>query len=600
MPTAAIFADGDAKSSSVASESEYKTMFWEELNRMRREIATGIQDFESLRMNGDFYVDKTSFIQSWWENRDVVTLITRPRRFGKTLNMSMLNCFFSNTYANRGELFEGLTVWENPAMREQQGKWPVLFLSFASIKQASWDSMKSSLNQMIADVYGLFWQMLKEPVFSEADRAFFGKVNAEMPDYVAAVSIKKLCDWLYCFYGKKALIILDEYDTPMQEAYIHGFWDEMTVYIRALFNATFKTNPSMERGIMTGITRVSKESIFSDLNNLDVITTTSEKYASSFGFTEEEVFEALEQQGFGENEKKEVKNWYDGFTFGSVTDIYNPWSVTNYLDKGRFDTYWANTSGNGLIGKLLRTGEPEIKSLFEILLKGGEVTVPVDEQIIYNQLDTNRDAVWSLLLATGYLKVVHVVSRLEAVRTGKKPEYTLTLTNLEVKLMFEQMVQDWFAQTGGLSRFAKALLQGNEREMIRYLNDIMLTSMSFFDGGRNPSIKLPENFYHGLVLGLIAENNREYRITSNRESGYGRYDVVMEPRNHGEPAAILEFKVFDPLDDESCLEDTAGNALKQIHDKHYETELLARGIPKEKIWKYGFAFRGKECLIRKG
>jgi len=331
-----------------------------------------------------------------------------------------------------------------------------------------------------------------------------------------------------------------------------------------------------------------------------VVTTTSEKYATAFGFTETEVFEALEQQGFGEKEKQEVKTWYDGFTFGSVTDIYNPWSVTNYLDKGKFDTYWANTSGNGLIGKLLRTGKPEIKSLFETLLTGGTVTVPVDEQIIYNRLDTNPDAVWSLLLATGYLKIVHAMTEKEASDLDSTRMYTLTLTNREVRRMFYILVQDWFAQTSGLSGFTKALLQGDVRGMTRTLNDIMLTSMSSFDGGKNPSNRLPENFYHGLVLGLLAENTRDYLVKSNRESGWGRYDVMMEPRQPGKPAAIMEFKVFDRLDDENGLEDTAENALRQIEEKKYETELLSRGIPAERILKYGFAFQGRECLIRKG
>ena len=568
-------------------------------DRMKRVVGTGVQDFESLRVNNRFYVDKTDFIREWWNGGDDVTLITRPRRFGKTLNMSMLNCFFSNKYADRCDLFEGLKVWEDPAMRDEQGKWPVIFLSFAGIKGVTYADTMEMMKTKLTELFSSFPELYDYQDFDENEKRALKSIMKEMSDTEAALSIHLLSSLLRKIYRKKVLILLDEYDTPLQEAYIHGFWDDLVAFTRSMFNNAFKTNPSLERGIMTGITRVSKESIFSDLNNLDVVTTTSDKYAASFGFTEEEVFESLKQQGFGEEDKQEVKRWYDGFIFGSVTDIYNPWSITNFLDKGKLDTYWANTSGNGLIGKLLRTGEPEIKSQFEALLKGGDVTVPVDEQIIYNQLDTNPDAVWSLLLATGYLKIVHAMTEKEAYDLDSERLYTLTLTNLEVRRMFSRMIQDWFAQTRGLSRFAGAMLQGDVRGMTRYLNDIMLTSMSSFDGGKNPSIKLPENFYHGLVLGLLAENSREYLVTSNRESGYGRYDVVMEPKEAGKPAVIMEFKVFDPLDEEEGLEDTAENALKQIEEKQYETGLLARGIPAENIRKYGFAFRGKECLIRK-
>ena len=567
---------------------------------MKRQIAIGSQDFENLRVHGDFYVDKTEFIREWWTGADAVTLITRPRRFGKTLNMSMLNCFFSNKFDNRGELFEGLKVWEDADMREQQGKWPVIFLSFADIKQTTYELTERRFNQLLTDLYSQYSWLTEQKILTEADREYFQSVRADMTNDIAAVSVKKLCEWLCRYYGKKVLVLLDEYDTPLQEAYIHGFWDELVAYTRALFNSTFKTNPFLERGIMTGITRVSKESIFSDLNNLVVITTTSNRYADSFGFTEEEVFQALEDQGFSEKDQWEVKRWYDGFTFGSITDIYNPWSVTNFLKRRKTGIYWANTSSNGLVGKLLRTGNPDIKEKFEILMKGETIKEPVDEQIIFNQLDTNPAAIWSLLLASGYLKVIHTTGFREIDGFYTDNIYTLELTNYEVYQMFGRLIQTWFAQTGGLSGFTRAMLQGDEKDMTRYLNDIMLTSMGSFDGGNQPSTKLPENFYHGLVLGLLAENTRGYMIRSNRESGYGRYDVVMEPRDSQGTAVILEFKVFDTLDDENGLEDTAMNALKQIEEKQYDADLLDRGFPADHILKYGLAFRGKECLIRKG
>ncbi len=567
---------------------------------MKRVIATGVQDFESLRVNQRFYVDKTNFIREWWNGGDAVTLITRPRRFGKTLNMSMLNCFFSNKYANRGELFDGLKVWEDPAMREQQGKWPVIFLSFANVKQQKWEDARKVLNEKLMEARKAFHQIITDPMFTDEDRESFYAIKKEMDDATAATSLYNLCGWLEQYYGKKVIILLDEYDTPMQEAWLGGYWDEMVGYIRALFNSTFKTNPSLERGIMTGITRVSKESIFSDLNNLVVVTTTSDEYADCFGFTEEEVFMALEEQGFSEKDKWAVKRWYDGFTFGTVTDIYNPWSITNFLNRKKLAVYWANTSSNGLVGKLLRTGDPDIKNLFEQLMKGEYIKVPVDEQIIFNQLDTNPAAVWSLLLASGYLKVVHLLTFAEAGYSITEEIYTLELTNYEVYRMFENLIKLWFAQAGGLSDFTKAMLQGNVKDMNRYLSKILHETISYFDGGKKPGEEEPEKFYHGLVLGLLAENTRDYVIKSNRESGYGRYDVVMEPKDSTGTAVMMEFKVFDTLDDENGLEDTAANALNQIEEKKYDTDLLARGIPAERILKYGLAFRGKECLIRRG
>ncbi|MBR1857513.1 MAG: AAA family ATPase, partial [Oribacterium sp.] len=521
---------------------------------MAREIAIGIQDFAKIRENHTFYIDKTEFIREWWNSRDDVTLITRPRRFGKTLNMSMLECFFSNKYEGRADLFEGLDVWKDGEFRKVQGTYPVIFLSFAGVKFADYRDTRVALNGMIADLYNQYEWMLKDKKFTDADREAFKEVSKKMDDPTAALSLNRLCEWLYRYYGKKCIVLLDEYDTPMQEAYINGYWNELTAYIRALFNNTFKTNPSLERAVMTGITRcriVSAcaeplESIFSDLNNPNVVTTTSDEYATCFGFTEKEVFAAMDEQGIPENEKKKVKVWYDGFTFGQVTDIYNPWSVTSYLSKKKYDTYWANTSGNGLIGKLIREGDKGIKTEFEKLLKGECIEAKIDEEIIFSQLSGNRNAIWSLLLASGYLKVDRIIQE----HTNDDPVYQLALTNFEVKKMFVKMIEGWFAQTEDFGEFISAMFKGDVKSMNRYMNEVALNTFSYFDAGSKPSNrKSPERFYHGFVLGLIADKSEAYMVKSNRESGYGRYDVVMEPKDPRNVAVIMEFKVFDSEDE---------------------------------------------------
>lgn len=539
---------------------------------------------------------KHTLLRNGGKRGDDVTLITRPRRFGKSLNMSMLNSFFSLDYKERGDLFEGLAIWEEEKYRNLQGTYPVINLSFAEIKSSDFFSMKMEIYQIIVDLFKNNNFLIKEKALEDADVKFFQSVSMEMPDYVATKALHKLSEFLCSYYGKKVIILLDEYDTPMQEAYVKGFWEDMVSFTRSLFNSTFKTNPYLERGIMTGITRVSKESIFSDLNNLKVVTTTSDEYAIAFGFTEEEVFAALEEYGYG-GQKEEIKCWYDGFIFGEQKDIYNPWSILNFLDTGKFDTYWANTSSNSLVGKLIREGDEDIKELFGILLKGESIHCPVDEQIVYDQLGDNPDAVWSLLLASGYLKVLHY-QQVNEVSEYEEPQYELAFTNQEVRRMFRNLVREWFKGTKkDYNGFIKALLTGKIKEMNVYMNNVALKTFSYFDTGKDASMSgTPEKFYHGFVLGLVVDLAEEYVITSNRESGLGRYDVVIEPRKVDGDAFILEFKVQD-TEEESTLAETVAAAHAQMEEKQYEADLLARGIKEEKIRKYGFAFQGKKVLI---
>ncbi|MCI9221498.1 MAG: AAA family ATPase [Lachnospiraceae bacterium] len=573
---------------------------------MGKTISIGAQSFEFIRKNECFFVDKTGFIKEWWENADAVTLITRPRRFGKTLNLDMMNCFFSRTYEGRGELFEGLFIWEdkfpdgeNPLSgdykyRKLQGSYPVIFLSFAGIKGQTFEETKQGIKYALERLYREHKYVTDRKGMDEKELEFFDSVSSKMPDDVAVLALKYLSDYLEAYYGQKVLIFLDEYDTPLQEAYVYGYWEELVGFIRQMFNLAFKTNPSMERAIMTGITRVSRESVFSDLNNLTVVTTTSEKYCTRFGFTEEEVFRALDLMGMPER-REDVKQWYDGFTFGSQRDIYNPWSITNFLEEKELKPYWANSSSNRLVSLLIRQGNPQTKTIMEDLMKGGVLETEIDEEIIFDQLRKKYGAVWSMLLASGYLKVV---DRKFSQETGAFI-YHLELTNREVYMMFRNMIRDWFSgEDVPYNGFIKALLLNDIEAMNEFMETIALATFSSFDIAESAAKNdAPERFYHGFVLGLMVELKGSYEIVSNRESGFGRYDIMLIPREKGRlDPIVIEFKVRKPRR-EASLEETVAAALQQIEDKKYDMALLERGFEKQRIRHYGFAFEGKQVLI---
>ncbi len=569
---------------------------------MKRTVGIGHQDFEYIRQNNLFYIDKTSFLAQWWQSNDSVTLITRPRRFGKTLNMSMTEKFFSLNYSGRKDLFEGLLIWEQEAYRKLQGTYPVITFSFANIKEKDYSTARRKICQILSNLYSQYNFICHSDILDNREKDFFESVSADMDDVTATMAVHQLALFLHRYYNKKVIILLDEYDTPMQEAYVNGYWEEITGFMRSMLNATFKTNPYMERAIMTGITRITKESIFSDLNNLKVITTTSEKYADCFGFTEQEVFSALDEFGLSDR-KEEVKEWYDGFTFGNRNDIYNPWSVLNYLDTQKIAAYWAHSSANSLVEKLLREGSRGVKQDFEKLMYPESITIEIDEAIAYEQLAVKKNAVWSLLLAGGYLRVIKTEFQSD---TGRW-YYTLSLTNKEVYGMFENMIRTWFSDSEeSYSDFIQALLSDDVDSMNDFMNRIAMSSFSFFDTGRECSDAEPERFYHGFVLGLMVELKDRYILSSNRESGLGRYDIMLKPRElekehdkkgrWADDYIIMEFKVFQPKREKE-LSDTVKAALGQIEDRKYAQTLLARGILPERIRKYGFAFHGKQVLI---
>ena len=558
---------------------------------MKPIVSIGNQDFRSIRENHNFYIDKTAFIKEWWENQDTVTLITRPRRFGKTLNMSMVENFFSIQSKAEENLFTELEIWKEEKYRELHGKYPVIFLSFASVKGDTYSDVREGIVQTILDLYAKYDYLRQSDALNEKEKAYFDYVNGEMSNTIAAMALRRLSLCMSLYYGKKVLILLDEYDTPLQEAYVKGYWNELTSFMSSLFNYTFKTNPYMERGLLTGITRVSKESLFSDLNTLEIVTTPSTKYSTSLGFTEEEVRNALQLFGL-QDQADNVKKWYDGFCFGNKSDIYNPWSITKYLDTGKFDSYWVNTSSNSLIDKLIQGGTSDIKIAMEDLLEGKTIETAIDEEIIFEQLENNSAAVWSLLLACGYLKVN------KASKDGAGGNYILSLTNFEVQNMFRRMIQGWFGNVSvRYNDFIKALLSDDLDYMNQYMNQVAMQTFSFFDTGKKAEEQEePERFYHGFVLGLMVDLADKYRITSNRESGLGRYDIMMEPLEKNKRAYVIEFKVHKAKR-EKDLEETAQNALQQIAERNYDAELMARGIRKENIRHLGFAFWGKKVLI---
>ena len=591
-----------------------------ERGMIMRVVGRGIQEFEKIRNNNQFYVDKTSFISDWYRNNDDITLITRPRRFGKTLTIDMLYSFFSTSFADRADLFEGLTISRDERMMAMQGTVPAIKVSFSGVKGKTFDQFLIGIAGKIAEVLYQHRYLLKDSVLSEGDKKILeqmSQLSPEIPDrerenrkYVEYLhrltkSLHFLSLWLYLTHGKKVFIFMDEYDTPIQTAWINHYYEDAIEVMRDLFSETFKDNGWMERAVITGITRIAKESLFSEMNNLVVCSMVCGGYDRAFGFTKEEMDGILEEYELT-SKKALVQSWYDGFTIGEETGIYNPWSIVNYLSNRNRppQDYWAQSGGVGLIDHLVRRGSVSLKKGFELLLGGDMIKREISEDLIFPMLDVDENAVWSLLVAAGYVRPEVGESGPASSETG------LCLTNYETKLSLSKMVKAWFnTRTGNhMNAFAGALLADDLWEMNEAMQQVVLNSASSFDSGLKPSAGTvqPENFFHALTLGMLTCLSDNYRVTSNRESGFGRYDVCIEPLGtksdvgkSSKPlfAAVLEFKVFDREKGDRTLEDTAKRARKQIDEKVYDADLLSRGIPKDAIRRYGFGFRGKEVVI---
>ena len=553
-----------------------------------RTVGIGIQSFEAIRKENYFYVDKTSFIKEWWESRDDVTLIMRPHGFGKSLNMDMLNCFFSNRYAGRSDLFEGTEIWKDEKYRELQGTYPVIYLSFADVKGKTFSEAKLGIIRALNRAMEPYEDVLNQ---SEERTGYpFHKPEPDSQKSEITGALKWFSFILHSVFKKKVLIFLDDYETPMYEAYVNGYAEDMDYFIQSFCTSAFKANQDMERALLTGVTRIPKDRGFGGFNNAFVCTMTSRKFETDFGFTQEEVDQSLKEYDLSD-QKESVRDWYGGYASGKETDIYNPSSILQFLKNQEYRSYCERNHGNALTSHELQIASNRIKSQMEDLLNGGTVETEIDEQISFSRLKMNQEAIWSLLLASGYLKVVSIIF------DGEEYHYVLAITNLEVRLMFRKLIGEWFGPVkDNYNDFVRSLIDGNTDNANEDLEQILMNTVSFYDTGKKlTDLNKHESFYHGLVLGMIAQE-REYRITSNRESGRGRYDVMMKPLKKGLPGIIIEFKIFDSKR-EKDLNETAERALKQIADKNYDTELIAEGIPEENIMHYGMAFSGKDVVI---
>ena len=561
-----------------------------ERKKMRRAMPIGVDDFSELITKNYCFVDKTRFIKEILEGHSKVTLITRPRRFGKTLNLSMLRYFFSieNGAKNR-ELFTGLDIERaGEKYMAQQGSRPVVFLSLKEIQGPDYALMQESMQEMLRGLYGQFRYLLDSPALAEDDKLFFKRIIDKSANRgESQMSLKLLLFMLCKHHGREAVLLLDEYDAPIISAWERGYYDECIDFMRGFLSGALKTNEALDFAVLTGVTRVSKESIFSGLNNLRVCSVLSERYSDIFGFTQEEADRLLSVCGL-EARSADLKKWYDGYLFGS-TEIYNPWSVISFIDNDcKFQPYWLNTSGNSILKALLARIDARKEADLLGLLQGKTLSTPIRENIVYADLNSDRSNLYMLLLTAGYLK---------AVKTWKDEYYedwvALQIPNLEIRRAYSLEVMENIVPHQGqivLMDMMEAMTGGRGEDFAKYLAELLRDFVSFHDSSHNP-----ESFYHGLLLGLSVWLEGRYRVVSNRESGYGRFDIAFFPVKENLPGVILELKT---VKEEAEMEQASQVALAQIEEKDYPAELSRQGV--RSVWKYGIAFCGKKMWLAQG
>ena len=549
-------------------------------------IGIGTSDFKKLRIKDYYYIDKTMYIKDILNNKSEIVLVTRPRRFGKTLNMSMLKYYFDCTKKDSKELFQGLKILEQEEKYTSKlGYYPVIYVTLKDAGLMNYNLMMMQLKTIMMEVYYEHRYVLEKEEMSEGERKIFNRMlSAEANDIDIMNSLKILSKILYQYYNKPVILLIDEYDVPLQNAYIQGYYEEAVSFYRTFYGATFKDNPYLEKTVITGVSRIAKESIFSGANNFKVFTVLDDEFSDDFGITEEEMEKIIQDFGI-EEDREEIKKWYDGYRIGNTEGIYNPWSILNYLTDKKLMQYWVNTSSNDLI-KLVLKNSSTIKEKMERLLKDEEIEVPINLETIIVGIENNEDNIWGLMLGTGYLKVTEVVNLAEHI-------YKVKLPNYEIKLLFQQIINDWFKNKvigNDLKSILKDLVTLNLDEFERKFRVLVKEMFSYMDVGENTA----ENFYHAFVLGMLVGLKDTYYVNSNRESGYGRYDIMLEPKDKNGNSFIMEFKVLDDME-EKTIEDTIKNAKKQIEEKGYETNLREKGY--RNITKMVYAFKGKEVKM---